>query len=139
MIGGCFVGLSSWRGIIESTHANRTPSIESSKGGKTPFGEIPKASVKNSEFLVQMLKRSHYLKAKRGLNGGYSLARDPGQISVAEIVRLMDGPLAPTESASVFFFENTPVGQESKLIEEFREIRNFVSMKLEGLRLSDLL
>ena len=86
-----------------------------------------------------MLKRSHYLKARRGLNGGYSLARDPSQISVAEIVRLMDRPLAPTESASVFFFENTPVGQESKLIEEFREIRDYVAMKLEGLRLSDLL
>ena len=41
------------------------------------------------------------LKSQRGVKGGYSFARDPGSITVLEIVELLDGPLG-RGSAGVF-------------------------------------
>jgi len=97
--------------------------------------DIPK---KYLEQLLMILKQNRYLKAKRGASGGYKLARKASDINVAEIIRLMDGALAPSESASVYFFSHTPLEKEKKVMQVLKEIRNYVSKKLEGLRLSDL-
>jgi len=68
----------------------------------------------------------------------YKLAKPASKISIAEIVRLMDGALAPTEAASKYFYSETPLTKEKKVIRVFREIRDYVAWKLEDLKLSDL-
>jgi Rrf2 family protein len=40
------------------------------------------------------LRKAGYVESSRGPSGGYSLSRSPDQISVADIVRAVDGPLA---------------------------------------------
>ncbi|MGA2641878.1 MAG: Rrf2 family transcriptional regulator [Spirochaetia bacterium] len=55
---------------------------------------IPKKWLEN---LLTILKTNGYIKAKRGASGGYQLAGDAKSISAAEIIRLMEGALAPTE------------------------------------------
>ncbi len=97
--------------------------------------DIPK---KYLELLLTILKQNHYIKTKRGTNGGYKLGKPPSDISVAEIVRLLDGALAPTESVSEFFFSNTPLEKEKKILKVFKEIRDYISDRLEKLKLSDL-
>jgi len=97
--------------------------------------DIPK---KYLELLLTVLKQSQYIKTKRGTNGGYKLAMPASEISVAEIVRLMDGALAPTESVSENFFSNTPLEKEKKVLMVFKEIRDYISSRLENLKLSDL-
>ena len=47
--------------------------------------------------------------------------------------------VAPTESVSVYFFNSTPIEKEKKLISAFRDIRNYISNKLEKLTLEDLI
>lgn len=89
-------------------------------------------------LLFSILKQNRYIKAQRGAAGGYKLAKPPSKISVAEIVRLMDGALAPVESVSKYFFSSTPLSKEKKVMKTFKEIRDFVSDKLEALKLSDL-
>ena len=95
-------------------------------------------SKKYLEQLLMILKQSRYLKTKRGVGGGYGLMRQAEKISVAEIVRLMDGALAPTESVSKYFFSHTPLEQEKKMLLVLREIRDYIAQRLEGLKLSDL-
>ena len=90
-------------------------------------------------LLFSALKQSGYIKARRGASGGYKLAKPASKISIAEIIRLMDGALAPTESASRYFFSSTPLSNEKKLIGVFKEIRNYISNKLEALKLSELI
>jgi Rrf2 family cysteine metabolism transcriptional repressor len=97
---------------------------------------IPK---KYLEQLFFILKRSGYIKAKRGAEGGYCLARPPEKITLAEVIRLMDGALAPTESVSEYFFAHTPLEKEAKVIGVLAEIRDYVSRRLEATRLVDLL
>lgn len=98
--------------------------------------KIPK---KYLEQILLQLKSGGYVKSIRGVSGGYKLAKSPEQISLAEIIRLIDGPLAPVDSASIFFYESTPIEQSSKLLSVFKEIRNFVSDKLETTTFKDLI
>lgn len=97
---------------------------------------IPK---KYLELLFTTLKQGGYLKTRRGSAGGYTLAKPASKISVAEIIRLMDGALAPTESVSKYFFSHTPLEHEKKLIAVFKEIRDYIAATLEVLKLSDVI
>ena len=96
-------------------------------------------SKKYLEQLLFILKRQHLVRAKRGFLGGYSLAKPATQITLAEVIRLMDGALAPTESASVFFYAETPLSQNKKALRVFKDIRNFIAKKLEEITISDLI
>jgi Rrf2 family protein len=98
--------------------------------------DIPK---KYLEQILLLLKRSGYLKSRRGAEGGYMLAKHPGKISVAEIVRLMDGALAPVESVSKYFYETTPIEKNKALINVFKDIRDYVAKKLEKTSFEDLM
>ena len=94
------------------------------------------------KFLQQILfalKRSRYVHSSKGQHGGYRLARRPEEITLAEIVRLFDGALAPTESVSKYFYESTPIEREEGLLNVFRAIRDHVAEKLETTTLADVL
>src|SRR3712207_8060697 len=48
------------------------------------------------QFLEQLfasLRRAGVLRSQRGVKGGYSFAREPGELTVLEVVELLDGPL----------------------------------------------
>ena len=47
--------------------------------------------------LLNMLARAGLLTSFRGVGGGYALTRTPGDISVAEVIHAVDGPIALTE------------------------------------------
>ena len=50
--------------------------------------------------ILKALARSSLLISHRGITGGYSLARAPEQISIAEVIGALEGPLALTECSS---------------------------------------
>lgn len=95
-------------------------------------------SKKYLELLFTILKQNRYIKTKRGASGGYRLAKPASKINIAEIIRLMDGALASTESVSKYFYSDTPLAKEKKILPVFKEIRDYISKKLEALKLSDL-
>jgi len=90
------------------------------------------------EQILLTLKRARYVRSLKGQRGGYCLARPAADISLAEVIRLIDGALAPTESVSKYFYESTPVEKEKKLLRLFKEIRNYLAAKLEGTSLADV-
>jgi Rrf2 family protein len=102
---------------------------------------IAKAQGIPPKFLEQLmlaLKRAHFLRSAKGQKGGYQLAKKPNQISLAEVIRLFDGALAPTESVSENFYESTPIEKEKRLTKVFKEIRDHVSNKLEKTTIADV-
>jgi len=104
--------------------------------------EISKRKSIPKKFLEQILlslKNAGYVKSRRGPEGGYMLAKKPSEINLAEIIRLMDGALAPVESVSVYFYDSTPIEQNSMLISVFKDIRDYISDKLEKTTFADLL
>jgi len=91
------------------------------------------------EQILLVLHRGGLVRSLRGRNGGHSLAADPSRITIAEIVRMIDGALAPVESASKYFYQHTPIEQNKGLLRLFREIRDTIALKLEKTTLADLL
>ncbi|MGO8676882.1 MAG: RrF2 family transcriptional regulator [Limisphaerales bacterium] len=91
------------------------------------------------EQILLSLKRAKYLRSSKGQRGGYELAKAADGITLAEIVRLFDGALAPTESVSKHFYESTPIEREDKLVRVFRSIRDYAAQKLEGTTVGDML
>jgi len=96
------------------------------------------APFKYAEHLFQILKQRGIVKSKRGSSGGYLLAKETKDITLADIVRMMDGALAPTESVSKYFFSHTPIEKEKKLLKVFKDIRDHISKKMESTTLEDL-
>ncbi|MFZ2447880.1 MAG: Rrf2 family transcriptional regulator [Syntrophobacteraceae bacterium] len=94
-----------------------------------------------SKFLEQILhtlRLAKYLHSYKGKRGGFRLAKSPDQISLAEIIRLFDGALAPTDSVSRFFYGPTPIEKETGLLNLFREVRDFIADKMERTTLADV-
>lgn len=118
--------------LAESYHKGELCSITKIAESK----EIPK---KYLEQILLILKHAGYVRSYKGPKGGYKLAKSPDKINIAEIIRLMDGALAPVESVSTYFFEHTPIEKSPKLLDVFRQIRNYISDTLEHLTLDKLL
>jgi Rrf2 family cysteine metabolism transcriptional repressor len=103
---------------------------------------IAKAQGIPPKFLEQLLlalKRAHLLRSSKGQHGGYAMAKTPDQISLAEVIRLFDGALAPTESVSENFYESTPIEKEKSLTAVFKDIRDYISDKLESTTIADVI
>lgn len=98
--------------------------------------DIPK---KYLEQILLILKRAGYLKSRRGKDGGYRLSKNPDKITLAEIVRLMDGALAPVESVSKYYYENTPINKHKRLILLMQEIRDYIANRMENTTFKDLI
>lgn len=49
------------------------------------------------EQILVALKNAGFIQSKRGIGGGYFLNKSPDEISLGEVIRLIDGPLAPLE------------------------------------------
>jgi Rrf2 family protein len=64
--------------------------------GPVPIGELARRRDIPVQFLEQLfatLRRAGILKSQRGVKGGYTFARPPAEITVLEIVELLEGPL----------------------------------------------
>jgi Rrf2 family cysteine metabolism transcriptional repressor len=85
--------------------------------GPTPIGELARRREIPVQFLEQLfavMRRSGILRSQRGVKGGYSFAREPSDITVLEIVELLDGPLG--RGATGVFAE--AVGAARKVLAE---------------------
>lgn len=68
--------------------------------GLVPIQEVARRQGIPQRYLEQvllLLKRAGYLASKRGSTGGYRLARPPGEISVGDLLRAVEGRLSPVE------------------------------------------
>ncbi len=73
-----------------------TELARSGAAGPVPLAELARRRDVPLQFLEQLfavLRRAGILRSQRGVKGGYSFAREPSEITVLEIVELLDGPL----------------------------------------------
>jgi Rrf2 family protein len=65
------------------------------------IAEREQAPRKFLELILLDLKRHGLVYSQRGKHGGYALAKPASQITVGEVIRILDGPLAPLPCASL--------------------------------------
>ena len=89
----------------KSPYAVRALAELARRGGDAPvpIGEIARARdipVQFLEGLFATLRRGGILQSQRGVKGGYTFARPPGEISVLQVVELLEGELGADAAAS---------------------------------------
>jgi Rrf2 family protein len=96
-----------------------------------------------SKFLEQILlnlKNAGLLHSKMGVGGGYYLARPASEISLGQIVRVLDGPLAPIRCVSQMAYETCGCPDEAtcglRLV--MLEVRNAIADILDNTTLADV-
>jgi Rrf2 family protein len=92
------------------------------------------------EAILLELNRAGVVTSRRGRFGGYALARAPEDISVADVIRIVDGPLALAPCASVTAPGRCPTCPDLEtcpLRPAFVASRNAVAAVLEGWTLAD--
>jgi len=90
------------------------------------------------EQILLQLKRAGYLRSRKGPAGGYYLSKPPGEITVADVIRVMDGPLAPIDCVSVTAHEVCPHEKSCSLMWLWKDVRDAVAKILESTTLADL-
>jgi Rrf2 family protein len=96
-------------------------------------------SVKFLEQVLALLKHRGIVETRRGGGGGYILNRPAEDITLAEIIRLVDGPLAPVSCVSEMAY--VPCGQNEKLCalrSVMGEVRLAITGVLEKITVADL-
>jgi Rrf2 family cysteine metabolism transcriptional repressor len=111
--------------------------------GPVPNKELANRNNIPYRFLEQILitlKHARIVRSQKGPQGGYSLARPPDQITLAEIVRLVDGPLAPIRCASETAFEpcGCPDMENCGLRRVMKGVRDVVAEMMERTTLADM-
>ena len=94
--------------------------------------------VKFLEGILVALKNARIVSSERGREGGYRLRRPPGEIMVGEVVRVVDGPLAPFGDAVELARRVRTEPRHPGLFALFLEVRNAASRILDHTSLADL-
>jgi Rrf2 family protein len=92
------------------------------------------------EQILLTLKHGRIVRSQKGPRGGYYLARSPDQITLAEVIRLLDGPLAPVSCVSEVAYEpcGCPDMETCGLRRVMKEVRDTVAEMMESTTLADL-
>jgi Rrf2 family protein len=90
------------------------------------------------ELILLELKNARMVESVRGAKGGYALRRAPSEIHLSDIIRLIDGPLAPfgdAEQLRVLIDKDEP---HRALYKVFLEVRDAAAHILENTTLADI-
>jgi Rrf2 family protein len=92
------------------------------------------------EQILNDLKSGGFVQSKRGMAGGYRLARRPEQITVASIVRHIEGALAPVSCVSEKFYEKCSCPDESRcaIRSVMKEVREAIVSIAERVTVAEL-
>jgi Rrf2 family protein len=105
------------------------------------IAEEENISKKFLEIILLQLKNSGFLGSKKGKGGGYYLIREPEDISVAALIRILEGPIAMLPCVSLNFYEKCDDCKDEKTCSISRlmmEVRDSTLKILENKTLRDL-
>jgi Rrf2 family protein len=91
------------------------------------------------ELILLEMKNARIVESVRGAKGGYRLRRTPSEIRLSEIIRLIDGPLAPFGDADSLRVLIDRDAEHRALYKVFLEVRDAAASILENTTLADLI
>jgi Rrf2 family transcriptional regulator, cysteine metabolism repressor len=112
-------------------------------GGPMSIAAVSKESAIPTAYLEQLigpLRRAGLVESKRGARGGYQLTRSPEQVTVGDVYRVMEGPVAPMDCVSEDPSEQTCpliVGCETRPV--WIKMRDAIASTLDSMTLADLI
>jgi Rrf2 family protein len=111
--------------------------------GPMSIAAMSKASSVPMPYLEQLigpLRRAGLVESTRGARGGYKLSREPHQVWVGEVYRVMEGPVAPMECVSEDVSEQTcPLIDGCETRPVWLRMRDAIVDTLDSMTLADLI
>jgi Rrf2 family protein len=117
--------------VLAKRHPNHTTKIREIASAEG----IPE---KFLELILLELKRARLVESERGARGGYRLRRPPGRIYLGEIIRTIDGPLAPFEDAAALRRLVAHDKKHRPVYRLFLDVRNAAARIMDHTSLADL-
>ena len=121
------------RAVLElAKHRERTP---------LPIGQIAESQAIPPRFLESILvelKQAGYVRSTRGVRGGYRLAASPKDLSVGDIIRLIDGPLDPVDCSSGAAARACPLQSRCALVALWRRAKEAVEEVYDNATFEEL-
>ena len=90
------------------------------------------------ELILLELKNARMVESVRGARGGYQLRRPPSEILLSDVIRLIDGPLAPFGDAEQLRSLIDRDNRHRALYQVFLDVRNAAAKILENTTLADI-
>jgi Rrf2 family protein len=90
------------------------------------------------ELILLELKNARIVDSVRGARGGYRLRRNPSEIRLSEIIRLIDGPLAPLGDAEQLRSMIAKDADHRALFQVFLQVRDAAAKILENTTIADI-
>src|ERR1700748_346280 len=92
------------------------------------------------EQILNDLKSAGIVESRRGVAGGYRLSQPPEKISLATVIRHIEGPLAPVSCVSEKFYSRCTCPDESKcgIRSIMKEVRDAIVKILNGVTVAEL-
>ncbi len=90
------------------------------------------------EAILRDLKRARFVVSARGAKGGYELQRAPNQIFLSDVLRIIDGPLAPFEDAESLRRRVETDEKHRPLFQVLLQVRDATARILDHTSLADL-
>jgi len=114
---------------------------KSSQEGPVRIEEIARRQTIPKKFLANLLvqlKRGRFVQSKKGPEGGYYLARSARQINIGEVVRFLDGPIAPIQCVSRTLGEKCEIGGRCGFFPVWTRVRDAVAEIVDRTTIADV-
>ena len=114
---------------------------ENDNGAYIPMKQVAqrqRLSLKYLEHILSILKQNNIVEGLHGKGGGYKLTRKPQDYTVGEILRLVEGGLAPVAclECGAKPCENAA---QCRTVAMWRGLQNVIDEYLDGIKISDLM
>ena len=99
------------------------------------LGDMP---VKFLEQILLILRRGNFVKSKRGINGGFVLARPPKEITIGEVIRFIEGPIEPISCIREECYKGCKDVASCIFRDVWKEVRDAISSVVDTVTFEDL-
>lgn len=109
--------------------------------GVMAINEIAKNGDMPTKFLEQILlalRKGEFVKSKRGINGGFYLARHPREITIGEVVRFIEGPIEPISCVERDCYKGCKDIADCIFRDIWKEVATGISIVVDTVTFEDL-
>ena len=109
--------------------------------GPVTIGDIARKQAVPPRFLeiiLNEMKQGGFVRSRRGAQGGYELGTRPRDLSVGQIIRMVDGPLDPVQCIAGRGAPECPLGERCALISLWKRAKQAVEEVYDGTSFQDL-
>lgn len=109
--------------------------------GPIPLKSVAERQDLSEHYLEQLiagLRKAGLVKSVRGAQGGYTLAKEPSEIRVGDIIRVLEGPIAPVECVNLEDHDFCDRSDSCVTRGVWAKVRDSITDVLDGITLADM-